>query len=67
MKTPLVIALTVAFVLSAGSVLAALNNACKSGHHAWCAPSSSLRHRIKAGLADEPSLPRKRPAMASTT
>ena len=48
MKTPLVIA-TVAFVLSAGSVLAALNNACKSGHHAWCAPSSSLRHHIKAG------------------
>ena len=47
MKTPLVI--TVAFVLSAGSVLAALNNACKSGHHAWCAPSSSLRHHIKAG------------------
>ena len=49
MKTPLVIALTVAFVLSAGSVLAALNNACKSGHHAWCAPGSILRHHIKAG------------------
>ena len=49
MKTPVVIALTVAFVLSAGSVLAALNKACKSGHHPWCAPSSSLRHHIKAG------------------
>ena len=28
----------------AGSALAIMNNACKSGHHAWCAPTSSSHH-----------------------
>jgi hypothetical protein len=39
MKTSLVIALTVAFVLAGGSALAVMNKACKSGHHPWCAPA----------------------------
>jgi hypothetical protein len=46
MKTSLVIALTVAFVLAGGSALAVMNKACKSGHHPWCAPT---RTHIKAG------------------
>ena len=40
MKTPLLIAL-VAVVFGVGSTLAIMNNACKSSHHAWCAPVSS--------------------------
>jgi hypothetical protein len=48
MKTPVVIALAVAVVLGAGSGLAAMNHACKTGQHAWCAPSSTLKHHVKA-------------------
>jgi hypothetical protein len=48
MKTPLVIAF-VAVVLAAVSTLAIMNNACKSSQHAWCAPTSSMRHHIKTG------------------
>ena len=47
MKSPLVIVL-VAVVLVAVSVLAIMNNACKSSQHAWCAPMS-MRHHIKTG------------------
>jgi hypothetical protein len=47
MKRPLLIVLAV-FVLATVSTLTALNNACKSSRHAWCAPiahhSLSLRH-----------------------
>src|SRR5690348_2639458 len=46
MKTSLVIALTVAFVLAGGSALAVMNKACKSGHHPWCAPT---RTHIRVG------------------
>ena len=49
MKTPLWIALTLVVVLGAGSGLAVLNQACKTGHHTWCAPESSIRHHVKAG------------------
>jgi hypothetical protein len=49
MKTSLVIALTVAFVLAGGSALAVMNKACKSGHHPWCAPS---RTHIKSVHSD---------------
>ena len=48
MKSPLVIVLG-ALVLVAVSTLAVMNNACKSGQHAWCAPMSSLQHHIKTG------------------
>jgi hypothetical protein len=41
MKTSLVVALTVAFVLAGGSALAVMNKACKSGHHPWCAGPNS--------------------------
>ena len=34
---PLLIVLTAAVVLAMGSTLAVMNNACKSGKHAWCA------------------------------
>jgi hypothetical protein len=47
MKTPLSIVL-VAVVLVAGGSLAIMNNACKSGHHTWCAPISSMHH-VKTG------------------
>ena len=46
MKTPSAIVLT-AVVLVAGSTLAVMNNACKSGRHGWCAPMSALRQDIK--------------------
>jgi hypothetical protein len=49
MKTPLVITLAMAVVLGTGSALAAMNYACKSSHHSWCAPSSSIRHHVKVG------------------
>ena len=41
--------LIVAMVLVAGSGLAIMNNACKSGHHTWCAPMSSIWHHVKTG------------------
>jgi hypothetical protein len=47
MKTPLVIAV-IAVVVTI-STLAVMNNACKSGQHAWCAPMSTIRHHIKTG------------------
>ena len=46
MKTPFLIALAV-IVLGTGSALAIMNNACKSDHHAWCAPISDIRHHAK--------------------
>jgi hypothetical protein len=41
MRLLIVLALT---VIGAGSALTALNNACKGGHHAWCAPMSDVGH-----------------------
>jgi hypothetical protein len=46
MSTPLLIVL-IAVVVFAGSALAIMNHACKSSHHAWCAPSSSIGHHAK--------------------
>ena len=51
MKTPLLIAL-VAVVLGIGGTLI-MNKACKSSHHAWCAPVSSIRHHTKTGHSQE--------------
>jgi hypothetical protein len=48
MKTPLLIVLT-AVVFGVGSTLAIMNNSCKSSHHAWCAPTSDIRHYTKTG------------------
>jgi Tfp pilus assembly protein PilV len=48
MKSPLVIVL-VAVVLVAVGTLAAMNKACKSSQHAWCAPMATVRHQIKTG------------------
>jgi len=48
MKTPVLIVLTV-IALGTGGVLAIMNNACKSNHHAWCAPNSEIRHHTKVG------------------
>jgi len=45
MKAPLLIA---ALVLLMAEGLAIMNNACKSGH-TWCAPISSIQHRVKTG------------------
>jgi hypothetical protein len=47
MKASLLIFL--AAVLVTGSSLTIMNNACKSGHHAWCAPISDIRHHVKTG------------------
>jgi hypothetical protein len=48
MKTPLLIVLA-AVVFVAGSTLAIMNNACKSGHHTWCAPASGFQRHAKTG------------------
>ena len=45
--------LIVAVVLVAGSGLAIMNNACKSGHHTWCAPISNIRHHVKTGHSQQ--------------
>jgi len=46
MKSPLLIVLVAAVLVTIGT-LAVMNNACKSSQHSWCAPTSSLRHQIK--------------------
>jgi len=28
-----------------GSTLSIMNKACKSGYHAWCSPTSTIRHQ----------------------
>jgi hypothetical protein len=47
MRAPLLIFLAV--VLVAGSGLAIMNNACKSGYRTWCAPTSGIRHHLRTG------------------
>jgi hypothetical protein len=47
MKTSVLISLTVT-VLIVGA-LAVMNNACKRGLHAWCAPMVTARHHIRTG------------------
>jgi hypothetical protein len=49
MKTPLVVIIVAAIALGAASMLGRLNNACKSGHHAWCA--SDIGHHARVGRA----------------
>jgi hypothetical protein len=46
MKAPIWILLTAVVLVATGS-LAIMNNACKSSHHTWCAPSSDIRHHAK--------------------
>ena len=48
MKTLFLIVLAVV-VLGTGSALAIMNNGCKSGRHAWCAPISDIRYNAKTG------------------
>ena len=45
MKTPLTILLAV--VLTVVSILAIMNNGCKSGRHSWCAAKSAVQSDIK--------------------
>ena len=47
MRAPLLILL--AAVLLAGSGLAIMNNACKSGYLTWCAPTAGIKHHLKTG------------------
>ena len=47
MRAPLLIFFAAALV--AGSGLALMNNACKSGYRTWCAPTSGIRHHLKTG------------------
>jgi hypothetical protein len=52
MRAPLLIFFAV--VLVAGSGLAIMNNACKSGYRTWCAPTSGIRHHLKTGHSSNP-------------
>jgi hypothetical protein len=38
-----------AVVLVAGSGLAIMNKACKSGLRTWCAPTAGIKHHLKTG------------------
>jgi hypothetical protein len=40
MRTPAIIFVVV--LLAAGGTLAVMNNACKTSHHSWCAPTASV-------------------------
>src|SRR5215471_20718470 len=42
-----VIGVIIVIALIVGSALSIMNKACKSGHHAWCAPMSTVRHHTK--------------------
>jgi hypothetical protein len=56
---PLLIVLTAAVVLAIGGTLAAMNNACKSARHGWCAsdiPQLRTAHRL-APCAGQAALP----------
>jgi hypothetical protein len=44
MRTSILIALATVVVLA---TLATMNNACKSGQHAWCAPVTEAWHHNK--------------------
>jgi choline-glycine betaine transporter len=46
MNSSLLVVLIVT-VLVVGSTLSIMNKACKSGYHAWCAPMSTVWHRVK--------------------
>jgi hypothetical protein len=46
MNTPL-IGVIIVITLIVGSTLSIMNKACKSGHHAWCAPMSTVHHHSK--------------------
>jgi len=56
MKTASVIVLIAIVLLVVGSTL---NRACKSGHHAWCAPLTLVQHhnRPPAWLPRRPLIP----------
>jgi hypothetical protein len=49
MKAPMIWIVLTAVISVTGSALALMNNACKSSHHAWCAPVSSIRHHAEPG------------------
>jgi hypothetical protein len=49
MRNPVLIVLTAVVLLGTGTTLAVMNNACKTGHHAWCAPNPDMRHEAKIG------------------
>jgi hypothetical protein len=51
MQRPLLIVLT-AIVFLAVSALAIMNNACKTNHHEWCAPSTIWHHRAQLSSND---------------
>jgi hypothetical protein len=46
MNSPL-LGVLIVIVLIVGSTLSIMNKACKSGYHAWCAPSSTVRYHVK--------------------
>ena len=48
MKGRLLIALVaVVLVITGGTMMALMNNACKSSKHAWCAAVSDMRHHAR--------------------
>jgi hypothetical protein len=46
MNTP-VMGVIIVIALIVGSTLSIMNKACKSGHHGWCAPTSTVHHHSK--------------------
>jgi hypothetical protein len=46
---PTLVVAAVIVLVGTGSILAIMNNACKTGQHEWCAPVSMTRHQAKIG------------------
>jgi len=49
MKIPLFVVVTAVMLLATGSILAVMNNACKTNQHTWCAPSTEFHHQTTIG------------------
>jgi hypothetical protein len=46
MNAPVAAVIVIALIL--GSTLSIMNKACKSGYHAWCSPTSTIRPKVSA-------------------
>jgi hypothetical protein len=47
MNSPLLVVIIVIALVVVGSTPSIMNEACKRGYHSWCAPMSTVHHRIR--------------------
>jgi hypothetical protein len=48
MRTPAIVLIVVLLLVAVGA-LALMNNACKTSHHTWCAPTISAAPHARSG------------------